>query len=166
MTASTYRRTPVKVTVSKKSQASRASAGGAEEAGPGGSGALGRRVDPGLLQDLPHGGGGSLDAEDEQLAVDAAVPPARILCCQAQHQLTKTVTDRWPAGSRVWIGPMPVDQLPVPAQHCVRPDQQPEPAQHVMGAENLCHQAILMNHAPCAVTPLDPELIQVCNAVG
>jgi hypothetical protein len=35
-----------------------------------------------------------------------------------------------------------------------------------VGAENLCHQAIFMNHAPCAVTPLDPELIQVCNAAG
>ena len=35
-----------------------------------------------------------------------------------------------------------------------------------VGAENLCHQAIFMNHAPCAVTPLDPELIQVGDAVG
>ena len=35
-----------------------------------------------------------------------------------------------------------------------------------VGADNLCHQAIFMNHAPCAVTPLDPELIQVCDAVG
>jgi hypothetical protein len=35
-----------------------------------------------------------------------------------------------------------------------------------VGAENLCHQAIFMNFAPCAVTPLDPELIPVCNAVG
>ena len=34
------------------------------------------------------------------------------------------------------------------------------------GADNLCHQAIFMKHAPCAVTPLDPELIQVCHAVG
>ena len=46
---------------------------GAEEAGPGGGGTLGRRVDPRLLQDLPDGGGSDLDAEDEQLAVDAAV---------------------------------------------------------------------------------------------
>jgi len=38
-----------------------------------------RGVDPGLLQDLPHGGGGDLDPEHEQLAVDSAVPPARIL---------------------------------------------------------------------------------------
>lgn len=22
-----------------------------------------------------------------------------------------------------------------------------------------------MNHAPCAVTPLDPELIRICNAI-
>ena len=35
-----------------------------------------------------------------------------------------------------------------------------------VGAENLCHQAIFMNDASCAVMPLDPELIQVCNAVG
>ena len=27
-----------------------------------------------------------------------------------------------------------------------------------MGAENLCHQAIFMNHATRAVTPLDPEM--------
>jgi hypothetical protein len=40
------------------------------------------------------------------------------------------------------------------------------PRPRPVGAENLCHQAIFMNHAPCAVTPLDPELIQVCNAVG
>jgi hypothetical protein len=27
-------------------------------------------------------------------------------------------------------------------------------------------KAVFMNHAACAVTPLDPELIQVCDAVG
>ena len=36
----------------------------------------------------------------------------------------------------------------------------------VVGAENLCHRAIFMNHAPCAVTPLNPELIQVGDAIG
>ena len=35
-----------------------------------------------------------------------------------------------------------------------------------MGAENLCHQAIFMNHASGAVTPLDPEMVQVGDAVG
>ena len=35
-----------------------------------------------------------------------------------------------------------------------------------VGAENLCHQAIFMNHTPGAVTPLNPELIQVGDSVG
>ena len=35
-----------------------------------------------------------------------------------------------------------------------------------VGAENLCHQAILVIHASGTVTPLDPELIQVSDAVG
>ena len=29
----------------------------------------------------------------------------------------------------------------------------------LVGAENLCRQAIFMNHATSAVTPLDPELV-------
>jgi hypothetical protein len=36
----------------------------------------------------------------------------------------------------------------------------------VVGAENLRHQAIFMNHAPHAVTALNPELIQVGDAIG
>ena len=35
-----------------------------------------------------------------------------------------------------------------------------------MGAENLCHQAIFVNHASCAVTPLYPEMGQAGDAVG
>jgi hypothetical protein len=35
-----------------------------------------------------------------------------------------------------------------------------------MGAENLCHQAIFVNHASCAVAPLDPEMVQVGDSVG
>ena len=35
-----------------------------------------------------------------------------------------------------------------------------------MGAENLCHQGILMNHASGTVAPPDPELIQVGDAIG
>ena len=33
-------------------------------------------------------------------------------------------------------------------------------------AENLCHQAILVDLASSNVAPLDPELIQVGDAVG
>jgi hypothetical protein len=35
-----------------------------------------------------------------------------------------------------------------------------------VGAENLCHQVIFVEDAASAVTPLDPELIQISNAVG
>lgn len=41
---------------------------GAEEASPGSSGALACRVDPGVVQDLPHGRGGDLDPEDGSAA--------------------------------------------------------------------------------------------------
>jgi hypothetical protein len=33
------------------------------------------------------------------------------------------------------------------------------PAQAPVGAENLCHQAIFMNHASSAVTPPDAEVV-------
>ena len=39
-------------------------------------------------------------------------------------------------------------------------------AQQPVGAENLCDQAILVNHAPGAVTPLDPELIEIGDSFG
>jgi hypothetical protein len=34
-----------------------------------------------------------------------------------------------------------------------------------VGAENLCHQAILVNHASGTVTPPDPEMVQVGDAI-
>ena len=39
-------------------------------------------------------------------------------------------------------------------------------AADLVGAENLRHQAIFVNHAPGAIAPLDPELIQIRDAVG
>ena len=35
-----------------------------------------------------------------------------------------------------------------------------------VGAENLCHQVIFVEDAASAVTPLDPEMIQVSTVVG
>jgi hypothetical protein len=40
----------------------------------GAPGAFGCRIDPDLAEDLPYGGGGDLDADGEQFAVDAPVP--------------------------------------------------------------------------------------------
>ena len=36
----------------------------------------------------------------------------------------------------------------------------------IVGAENLRDQAIFVNHAPGAIAPLDPELIEIRDAVG
>jgi hypothetical protein len=52
---------------------------GRQEIGPRGGAALGSGVDPGLVQDLPDGGGGDLHSEDQQLAVYPAIPPRWIL---------------------------------------------------------------------------------------
>jgi hypothetical protein len=35
-----------------------------------------------------------------------------------------------------------------------------------VGAENLCHQPILVNRASGAVTPMDPEMVQAGDAIG
>jgi hypothetical protein len=37
---------------------------------------------------------------------------------------------------------------------------------HLVRAENLCHQAIFMNHASGAVAPPEAERVQVGNAIG
>jgi hypothetical protein len=36
----------------------------------------------------------------------------------------------------------------------------------IVSADNRRHQAIIMNHASGAVAPLDPELIEVGDAIG
>src|SRR5690242_14132386 len=42
----------------------------------------------------------------------------------------------------------------------------PVPAAGAVRAENLCHQAILMNHASGAVSPPEAEVVQVSDAIG
>jgi hypothetical protein len=103
---------------------------GVQEAGSGGGRALRCRVDPGLLQDLPHGGGGDLDARYEEFTVDAAIAPARILSCQAQDQLADGADGAWPArASGAGAGCVAArEQVAMPAQHRVQSDQKPEPA--------------------------------------
>ena len=55
-----------------------------------------------------------------------------------------------------------------PFPSCVSRSSGEEPAvlARVVGAENLRDQAIFVNHAPGAIAPLDPELIQIRDAVG
>jgi hypothetical protein len=74
MTASTYKRTAAGYGNGLEEVAGKQRTGlGPEETGPGGGRALGCRINPGVAKYLPHGGGGDLDPEDEEFAVDAAV---------------------------------------------------------------------------------------------
>jgi hypothetical protein len=52
---------------------------GAHQIGPRGGTALGWRVDPGVVQDLPDGGSGDLYPEHQQLAMYPAISSAGIL---------------------------------------------------------------------------------------
>jgi hypothetical protein len=65
--------------------------------------------------------------------VDAAVASARILCRQAQHQQAHGADGARPAWA-LGAGPGRMtarQQVPMPAQHRLRPHQQPEPAKNV-----------------------------------
>ena len=53
-----------------------------------------------------------------------------------------------------------------PAKPCASGPFLSSCSSRAVGAENLRHQAIFVDHAPCAVAPLDPELIQIRDAVG
>ena len=75
ITASTYIRAPLTVTVSRKSQASRASALLTEEVRPGARRPLGCRIDTGLTQGLPDGGRSDLHAQHEPFAVQTSITP-------------------------------------------------------------------------------------------
>jgi hypothetical protein len=83
MTARTYIRVPVSVTASKKVGGEDGLGLGAQEHRPAVRGPVGRRVDARVLEDLPDGGRGDLDAQDEQFTVDASVAPAAVLLRQA-----------------------------------------------------------------------------------
>lgn len=91
------------------------------------------RVRRAVVEDLPHGGGGDLDSEDEEFAVDTPVAPAGVLSSQTQHQGADRSEGSWPSGP---AGPGPLgvpagDQVTVPALHRVRAhQQQPQLVQH------------------------------------
>jgi hypothetical protein len=74
---------------------------GTQEIRPCAARPVGRRIDAGLVQDLPGGGRGDLHAEDEQFAVYPAVAPGRVLPDQAQHQ-DAGLSGRCGAGQRAW----------------------------------------------------------------
>jgi hypothetical protein len=108
---------------------------GAQEHCPTVRSPLGRWVDLRGLEDLPDGGRGDLDAQDEQFPVDAPVAPAAVVACQAQHQRADGPHRGWPTGAfgARQAGVTSGDQVAMPAQYRFRAHQKSDPMQHVAG---------------------------------
>jgi hypothetical protein len=63
-----------------------------------------------------------------ELALDALVAPARVLCGETDDQLLDLVVKRSSPLSMMRVGPSPGDEAAVPAQQCLRLHQEARPA--------------------------------------
>jgi hypothetical protein len=150
-----YIRAPVSVTVSMKSAASSASAWERRKAAQVVAGAVGRGIHPGLAQDLPYRRWGDRDPEGEQFAMHSPISPAGVLACQAQDQ----GPDRpQRAGSAAAVGPghhcvAAGDQVAVPPEDRVGPDQQPQAPQ------GRPRQRVQQRGQPRPIRRCEPDLL-------
>jgi hypothetical protein len=81
------------------------------------------------VQLQPGSGGLSLAdavAKAEEFALDAPVPPPRVLSGQPLDQLTDLIRDRWASGG-VRVSPFALDQAPVPGEQGARGHDPVEP---------------------------------------
>jgi hypothetical protein len=84
-------------------------------------GAAGCGIDPGIMQDLPHRGGGDRVAELDELAVNWPVPPGRVVRRDADHELADCGGRGRPAGPPPpGVVPFAGDESPVPGEQCRR----------------------------------------------
>ena len=88
---------------------------GSEEGAPVGVYPARRRAQVCGGQDPADGAGADVVSEAGELALDAAVSPARVLPCQPDDELAELVVDAGAAG-RVRVGPFLGDQASVPGQ--------------------------------------------------
>jgi hypothetical protein len=88
-----------------------------QELSPGRSGLSGSGVDASGVEDLPHGGGGDVLAEPDELALDASVAPAGVLSSHPQYQSVDGFRSGWAAGSASRVGPAAGDE-PQSTQAC------------------------------------------------
>jgi len=68
-------------------------------------------------EDAADGAGADVVSESGELALDAAVSPARVFPCKADNELTELAVDARATGS-VRVGPFLGDQASVPGQEC------------------------------------------------
>jgi len=85
------------------------------EGAPGESASRAGRAEPGLTEDLLHGGGRDCDAEAVQLADDPLAAPARIFVREAKHQLADLAGSQQPGKhdrSSSAADDLPADEVP------------------------------------------------------
>jgi len=78
-------------------------------------------IDPGVVQDLPHRGGGDRVTGLDEFALHAPVPPRRVLRRDAGHEFPDRGWRGRSAGTPpAGVVPLACDQSPVPGQQCRR----------------------------------------------
>jgi hypothetical protein len=101
---------------------------GPEELGPDGAGPPGRGTEPGGPEQGPDRRRSHPDAELAQLALDSDAAPAGVLPGQPEDERTKLRIDRRPVrAARPAVGPLPADELAMPAQERRRGDEKGDP---------------------------------------
>ena len=84
---------------------------------PGRPGAAGRRVDSGIVKDLPDRGGRDVMAEPHQLALNAAVSPGGIFGGDADHELADPGgCGRASGASAAGVIPLSCDEAAAPGE--------------------------------------------------
>jgi hypothetical protein len=84
------------------------------------SGSPRRRLDVVTLQDRPDARGGDDNVHGGKLTVDAAVAPLLILLRKREDERGGSLRGARSTGPAVRVGPVPGDEVPVPAQQSFR----------------------------------------------
>lgn len=77
-----------------------------------------------MVKDLPHFAGRNTVAQADQFALYPAVSRGRVSGRDPEHQVTDLPRNGRPSCSRAGVGPVPGDQLSVPAEQGRRGDDE------------------------------------------
>jgi hypothetical protein len=99
-----------------------------EKRAPGEAGALARRPEPCLAQDLADAGGGDAQPEAAEFADDPPIAPARVLACEAQPEFADIGCQLRSAGASTRIGRASAPEVAMPANERVRRHEERAPA--------------------------------------
>ena len=106
---------------------------GFQECPPGLPGSSGCGIGARVLEDLPHRRRREPISQAGQLALDAPVPPARVIPCHLQDQRPHARSSPGAPRTATRIRPVPPDQVRVPAQQGPRRDDQAQLTQTATG---------------------------------